>query len=116
MTTLTKTPIDSIPKNTVVVIKLITGEEVITQLTDDYHSSYLDTCMKKPTTVVPDGQGGCVLIPWLLTKFDIKNDNEVYKIKNSNIIFVAKLDNSIANQYRAIISPIINASSGGLIT
>ena len=83
-------------KNDVLTIKLSTGEEIVARFDSFDTQNTLDVI--KPTVLTLNPQTGAVmLIPWIMS-IDVKSSEPV-KIKQSQIVAIAKPNKQVAGMY-----------------
>ena len=85
-------------------VKLVTGEEVVCDLTIDedfYH-------MRKPCILVPNGQSSMAIIPWMtFTEFD----EDTAHISRIHVIAVGTPISEVTRQYKSAVTGIVTPNT-----
>ena len=84
-------------------VKLVTGEEVICDLTEGTHFH-----MRNPCILVPNGQSSMAIIPWMtFAKFE--NDTAI--VNKDHIIAIGDPIAEVTKQYQSAITGIITPNT-----
>lgn len=94
---------------TVKLIRMQSGEDVVAEIvkTDDNH-----TTVKNAIVAIPTGQGQIGFAPWVPILHKSKNTVD---IKNSFVVFVADVDEDVANQHKKMYGGLITKSQSVII-
>ena len=92
-------------------IRMQSGEDVVAEVVGPEKGSQVIT-IKNAIVAVPTGQGQLGFAPWAPILHKSKNELE---IKHSSIVFIAEVDDDIANQHKSMYGGIVTPSSSKLI-
>lgn len=84
-------------------VKLVTGEEVICDLTEETHYH-----MRKPCILVPNGQSSMAIIPWM-TFAEFENDTAI--VNKDHVIAVGTPIAEVVKQYQSAITGIVTPNT-----
>lgn len=89
------------------IVKLITGEELLTQIEDDGQN----VTLTKPMVLImqPGPQGGLQMVPFLML-----GKSEKVVIRSENILFSYEPKEELANGYRQQVGSIVQAPANAL--
>lgn len=87
------------------LIRMHSGEDVVAEIITygDTHTTF-----KNAIVAIPTGQGQLGFAPW--TPILDKSKNEV-DVKNDFIVFIADVDNDVANQHKQMYGGVVTPSS-----
>jgi len=92
-------------------IRMQSGEDVVAEIVGPEKGSQVIT-IKNAIVAVPTGQGQLGFAPWAPILHKSKNELE---IKHSFIVFIAEVDDDIANQYKSMYGGVVTPPSSKLI-
>jgi hypothetical protein len=85
------------------LIRMQSGEDVVAEIVK---SDDTTTTVKNAIVAIPTGQGQLGFAPW--TPILDKTKNEV-DVKNTFIVFIADVDNDVANQHKQMYGGVVTA-------
>jgi hypothetical protein len=87
------------------LIRMHSGEDVVAEITTygDTHTTF-----KNAIVAIPTGQGQLGFAPW--TPILNKSKNEI-DVKNDFIVFIADVDEDVANQHKSMYGGVITKQS-----
>lgn len=89
------------------LIRMQSGEDVVAEIVNGEKGSQITT-IKNAIVAVPTGQGQIGFAPWAPILHKSKNEIEV---KNSFIVFIAEVDEDVANQHKQMYGGVITKQS-----
>lgn len=93
------------------LIRMQSGEDVVAEIVNEKLDSET-TVIKNAIVAVPTSQGQLGFAPWAPILHKSKNDIEV---KNSFIVFIAEVDENVANQHKKMYGGVITKSQSVII-
>lgn len=87
------------------LIRMHSGEDVVAEIIKSDDSC---TTFKNAIVAIPTGQGQLGFAPWAPILDKTKNEIEV---KNEFIVFIADVDNEVANQHKQMYGGVVTPSS-----
>jgi len=90
-------------------IKLVTGEDILCDLTIENDRYYL----RKPVILIPVNANSMSMIPWPMMS---KHENDIAEIQSSHVVLVSNVEENIRREYEQSVTGIVTPRSGELVT